>query len=138
MEGRKSQNFGCLEGLGPSMSVLLAAGPPSLAWRGWSAEKRTDQESLPAWDGRSMGFWCSRVNLERTVSWEKIPSPVFRGASRLNHASADRTVLLQSNREPGPVFFRDLINPINTCFLALIIYLWFCPLFLIYAFTLLQ
>ena len=85
-----------------------------------------------------MGFWCSRVNLERTVSWEKIPSLIFRGASRLNRAGADRTVSLQSNRESGPAFISDLINPVTTCFLTLIIYLCFCPLFLIYAFTLPQ
>lgn len=90
------------------------------------------------WEVSGLGFWCSRVNLERTVSREKIPSPVFTGASELNRAGADRTVPLRSNREPGPAFIRDLINPISTCFLTLIIYLCFCPLLLIYTFTLLQ
>lgn len=72
-----------------------------------------------------MGFWCSRVNPERRVSWEKVLCLVLRGTGRLNRMGANRTMHLQSNREPGPAFSRGLINPITTCFLRLIIYLWF-------------
>lgn len=42
----------------PHMPVLLAATPSNLVWRGSSAEGHIDQESLPAWDGSSLG-WAS-------------------------------------------------------------------------------
>lgn len=70
--------------------VLPATAPSNLFRSGSSAERYMDQELLPAWDGRSDGFWCSRVNLERTVYWEKDPRPSFQGSSELNSAGTDR------------------------------------------------
>lgn len=90
-----------------------------------------------------MGHQCVGLLAQQGKSREdgllgKDPRPSFQGSSKLNCAGTDRTVALQSNRESGPEFVRDMVNPKIPCFLTLIIYLWFCHLFLIHVFTLLQ
>lgn len=143
LEGRESQHFGCLEGIGAALSVLS----PLICHCYWlqhlQALLEEDHQLRDTWIKNcclpGMGDQCAGLLVQQGKSREdsllgKDPRPSFQGSSNLNSAT-DRTVALQSNRETGPAFVRDMVNPKIPCFLTWIIYLWFCHLFLMHVCT---
>lgn len=93
---------------------------------------------LPGMGDQFVGLLVQQGKSREDGLLGKDPRPSIQGSSKLNCTGTYRTVALQINRETGPEFFRDMVNPKIPCFLILIIYLWFCHLLLIHVFTLLQ
>lgn len=85
------------------------------------------------WELSVFGFWCSRVNLERTL--ETDPRPGFQGSRELNSAGTDRTVAFKATER---LALHLSVIWLTSELLASWQVTRFCHLFLIHVFTLLQ
>lgn len=108
LEGRESQHFGCLEGLGVSLSVLdsLRCQPYWLHHLQTLLEE--DHQLRDTWIKNcclpGMGDQCIGLLVQQSKSREgsllgKDPRPSFQGSNELNSAATDRTVAFKATEE---------------------------------------